>query len=376
MRAGKAAMLVLTLLAGTAAAQQDPAAAARTAAGQLAAAAADLARASEAEDRVAALTRTVRAYEDGLALLRENLRRLTIARGAQQARLKARETEIAELLALLQRIDPGRTPALLLHPAGALGAARGAMLMADLAPALRSEATMIAAEIARLGQLAAAQEAAMISLSEGRAGAEAARAALATAASERRDLPRRFEEDPVQRALLMASAGTLEALAAGLATTSGRADAADALPAVAAGQSIMLPVRGRVIHRPGEPDAAGLLRPGILVATRPRALVTAPVTATVRFAGPFPDHGMVVILEPATDVLFVLAGLGEVWPVAGEILPAGAAIGLMGSGQPPAEGFLHDSSPTGAEPRSETLYLEVRVGDGPANPADWFALVE
>jgi septal ring factor EnvC (AmiA/AmiB activator) len=361
MRAGKAAMLVLTLLAGTAAAQQDPAAAARMAAGQLAAAAADLARAGEAEDRIAALTRTVRAYEEGLALLRENLRRLTIARGAQQARLEARETEIAELLALLQRIDPGRTPALLLHPAGALGAARGAMLMADLTPALRSEATMIAAEIARLGQLAAAQE---------------ARAALATAASERRDLPRRFEEDPVQRALLMASAGTLEALAAGVATTSGRADAADALPAVEAGQSIMLPVRGRVINRPGEPDAAGLLRPGIMVATRPRALVTAPVTATVRFAGPFPDHGMVVILEPATDVLFVLAGLGEVWPVAGEILPAGAAIGLMGSGQPPAEGFLQDSSPTGAEPRSETLYLEVRVGDGPANPADWFALVE
>jgi septal ring factor EnvC (AmiA/AmiB activator) len=75
-------------------------------------------------------------------------------------------------------------------------------------------------------------------------------------------------------------------------------------------------------------------------------------------------------------VLFVLAGLAEVWPLPGEILPAGAPLGLMGGPETGSDGNLSEVSAAGAEPQSETLYLEVRDAQGPANPADWFALAE
>jgi septal ring factor EnvC (AmiA/AmiB activator) len=46
----------------------------------------------------------------------------------------------------------------------------------------------------------------------------------------------------------------------------------------------------------------------------------------------------------------------------------------MGGDAPASDSNLTDVAAQGAEARSETLYLEVRDGQGPANPADWFAL--
>jgi len=283
---------------------------------------------------------------------------------------------VAQLLAVLQTIDPATAPVLLLHPSGALGAARTGMMLAEVTPALQAEAVALAEEIGALSSLEAAQEEGMATLSAGLDGVQSAREALAEAVAQRTDLPRRFVEDPVAVALLIASAETLDAFTAGLGATVQDDLGAEVGDATALKGTLALPVQGSVIRRAGEADAAGVVRPGIVVATRPRALVTTPVAATLRFRGPLLDYGNVVILEPAPGVLFVLAGLGEVWAGTGEILPAGAALGLMGTDQPSGDGNLSDQGPTGAEARSETLYLEVRDGDGPANPADWFALAE
>lgn len=358
------------------AAQEDVAGAAEAARQRLAVAAALLSQAEGAEDQIAALTETVRAYEEGLALLRDGLRRVTIARGAEEARLAARRDELGQLLAVLQTIDPGTAPVLLLHPSGALGAARTGMLLAEVTPALQAEAEALAADLAELTRLRQAQEEGLATLSAGLDGVQAARERLARAVAQRTDLPRRFIEDPAAVAALTASARTLDAFAAGLgATVEEELDAA-AADATALKGGLALPVQGLVIRRAGEADAAGIVRPGVVIATRPRALVSTPTAATVRFRGPLLDYGNVVILEPAPGVLFVLAGLAEVWPGAGEILPAGAPLGLMGGETPTGDGNLSELAATGAEARSETLYLEVRDAQGPANPADWFALAE
>jgi len=116
------------------------------------------------------------------------------------------------------------------------------------------------------------------------------------------------------------------------------------------------------------------VRPGILIATRPGALVNAPVAATVRFQGPLLDYGTVLILEPAPDVLFVLAGLAQVYVRTGEVVPQGTALGLMGGDLPQVQAILNELATGGGDPRSETLYLEVRDGQGPVDPADWFGL--
>ena len=130
--------------------------------------------------------------------------------------------------------------------------------------------------------------------------------------------------------------------------------------------------KGVLLHRQGEADAAGVRRQGILVATRPRALVTTPVSATIRYHGPLLDMGNVVILEPQTDTLFVLAGLGYVYGQAGQAIPAGTPVGLMGDAGRENGGILSLSGDGSGTDRSETLYIEVRESGSPVDPETWF----
>ena len=127
------------------------------------------------------------------------------------------------------------------------------------------------------------------------------------------------------------------------------------------------------MRRAGETDAAGITRPGILIATRPRARVTTPVAATIRYRGPLLDYGLVTILEPEPDVLFVFAGLETVFGETGKDLPQASPVGLMGGFEAIGDDILSPSGERTGAALSETLYIEVRQGDTPEDPFGWFA---
>ncbi len=79
-----------------------------------------------------------------------------------------------------------------------------------------------------------------------------------------------------------------------------------------------------------------------------------------------------MILEPQPETLFILSGLSEVYGEAGQVIPAGTPVGLMGGAVPEIGAILSLSGDgTGAE-RSETLYIEVREGGSPVDPETWF----
>jgi septal ring factor EnvC (AmiA/AmiB activator) len=105
-----------------------------------------------------------------------------------------------------------------------------------------------------------------------------------------------------------------------------------------------LPVLGTLLRRPDEADAAGVRRPGVTLATRPAALVTAPWPATIRYRGPLLDYGNVMILEPGDGYLLVLAGLGTVYGEVGEVVAAGAPLGLMGGTETVGAEFMTAAS--------------------------------
>ncbi len=366
----QALALCLALWAAPLAAETNPAEAAAAAAEKLAIAADQLAAAEGARDRVAALTVTVQAYEDGLIALRDGLRRAAIRRHAIEAELAAKSDEVAQLLGVLQTMGRAPAPLLLLHPLGPTGTARSGMILADVTPALQARAEALKAQLDELVILQALQEDAADRLAQGLSGAQAARSALATAIQDRTDLPKSYVDDPVQMALLIASAETLDAFATSLADVP---TGPEGTAALSPSGDLPLPVFGTVIRKFGEADAAGVTRPGLVIATRPRALVTTPAPATVRFMGPLLDYGNVVILEPAAGVLFVFAGLAETFGEAGEILPKGSPIGLMGGISPAVDAILSETDQGNGIQANETLYLEVREGQGPVNPAIWFA---
>ena len=362
------------LSSGVGRAQETPSDVAAIAAG----AAADLQAAIEAmqaatgaRDRVAALTQTIRAYEQGLDAVREGLRQVTIRETALTLQFEAQRDQVARLVGVLESLptDPG--PLLLLHPTGPLGTARSGMLLAEVTPALQAQADRLRGELTEVHDLRAVQEAASATLAQGLGAAQEARSALSRAISDRTDLPIRFIDDPDVLRGLLESADTLDAFAAGLASDTAAEDLSPDI--TAAKGTLPMPVLGTILRRPDEADAAGVRRPGLLVATRARALVTAPWPATIRYRGPLLDYGNVMILELGRGYLLILAGLETVYGEVGEVVPPGAALGLMGGPEAMATEFLASSQEGGGAGGSETIYVELRQGADPVDPTEWFA---
>ena len=366
--------LAFLLLGVPAAAQGDAAALAQEAVAALELASEQLDAADTARDRVKALTQTVQAYEDGLVAIRASLRSATIRETQMRRQLQARDKEIGELLSVLQTITPDGAPTHFFHPAGPKGTVRAGLLLAELTPALNQRATQLRDELADVETLRGLQEQAAKQLQAGLAELQTARTALNQAMAERTDLPRRFTEDPVRTAILIDSSETLDAFSTGLANISSGDVAWEAPTIEDQIGALPMPARGLILRKAGESDAAGIKRPGILLATRPGALVTAPTAATLRYVGPLLDYGNVVILEPRPETLFVIAGLDVTYGTTGEIITEGTPLGLMG-GLPGADalsGASTGSDQTGAE-RSETLYIEVRQDNVPEDPLAWFS---
>ena len=326
--------------------------------------------ATEARDRIAALTQTIRAYEDGLAALRAALRQAAEREAALTRAFEVKRDGIGRLLGVLATIEGNPGPMLLLHPDGALGTARSGMIMADVTPALQAQALALKTDLTELATLRALQLSAGETLKTGLAAAQTARITLSKAISDRTDLPRRFADDPEDLRLLLESADTLDAFAAGLSPD------AEAAPGFADQKGrLPLPVLGTLLRRPGEADAAGVRRPGVTLATQGRALVTAPWPATIRYLGPLLDYGNVMILEPGDGYLMVLAGLDVVYGEVGEVVTTGAPLGLMGGTDPVTDEFMV-GTPDGTGGRdTETLYMELRQGAVPVDPLPWFALL-
>ncbi|MFN3641786.1 MAG: murein hydrolase activator EnvC family protein [Gemmobacter sp.] len=362
-RAAARSLVLAAALLGAPAAAQDAAEPARRAAADLRAAVAAMQDTRQGRSQVAALSAAIAAYEAGLGTLREALRQATIRETALGLRLAAERERVARLLGVLSGLDQEPGPLLLLHPAGPLGMARSGMMLAEVTPALQAEVAALRAQLAELAALRSAQTEAAEALSRGLDAAQAARTALSQAIAARGDLPRRLTDDPATLAALVANARTLDAIAGGLAPT----PPGDGPDFAAARGTLPLPVRGVVLRRAGEPDLAGIARPGIVLATRPEALVTAPWGGTIRYRGPLLDYGNVMLLETSPGYLLVLAGMATVFGEVGEIVAQGAPLGLMGGREAlaPREG-------AGAS-ETETLYMELRQDAAPIDPAPWFA---
>lgn len=365
------AIFLLLVLAAPAHARSDAAAQARAAVILLEDAVEQMEAATGAHDRVRALTATIQAFETGLGAMRTGLRQVAIRETQLSARLAAQDGEVGQLLAVLQSMG-ATNPTAFLHPDGPTGTARAGMLLAELTPALDRRADRLRRDLTDVQTLRLLQTEAEARLRSSLTAVQAARTALNQAMANRTDLPKRFAEDPVSTAILISSTETLDGFASGLSQIVIDEDLSVDAPADIEGQigDLPLPVQSIVLRGMNEADAAGVVRPGLLLAARPRAIVTSPTAATIRYQGPLLDFGNVMILEPRADTLFVLAGLDIIYGEMGQVIAAGTPIGLMGGAETGSESPIDDDA-TGAA-RTQTLYIEVRQDNVPQDPASWF----
>lgn len=312
-----------------------------------------------------------------VAALREQEAALAAASGAvrvAEARaetgaegLDARRLDVLRFVARLEAMTLSARSAPASHPAGPIAAARAERLLDWLRPGLEAEARRLAGELGELEAARTEAEAGLARLDEGLDGLERGRAALLAALEPdqaaapiglaARDAPPGFARE----------ADNLSALAARLAAATGAA------PVLDAPVDLAWPVVGGLRAGFEDKDLAGVKRPGLLLEAAPRAVVVAPAAGVVRYAGPFLDYGYVVILEPRPDVLVVLAGLATLETRVGAQVASGELLGLLGGRPLDAQEYLMLAEGGNGETGAETLYIELRHGRGPVDPAPWFA---
>ena len=346
--------------------------------------------------------------------------------------LASRRDVLAEVLGALQRMGRNPPPALLVTPDDALSSVRSAILMGAVVPALRGEAEKLVADLTALKRVRAStvaeRENVSAQLTEVAESEERLDLLQATKRQVLERAGRDLEAERERLAELAARSGTLEELTASLdaelteaSRRRGEAEveaeraareaaqaAADALrrareaeeaarlaaappapepepeetpsasfapgvfakadparekPAFAFASldgKLELPVAGRIESGFGRGDARR--NKGLVVAARGGALVRAPTDGWVAYAGPFRSYGEIVIMNVGDDYRMVLSGLGSSDVALGQFVLAGEPIGRL-------------AKPLGEGAPAPSLYVEVRQGERPIDPARWFAPV-
>ena len=366
-----------TAPADTATPAEAAAAQAAEAADALRAAIGKLDTALGADDQVIALGEVIRAYERGQGALRDSLRRAALREAQVRTEFDQRRDRLSRVVGVMAAMQRSPETLMLLHPAGATSTAQSGLVLSTVTPALQAEADRLKTGLDEIATVRAIEQAAADTLAQGLGEVQEARRLLASAVTDRSTMPKRFGEDPAELTALLKSADTLDGFAQGIAGMEQDIGAPMADFEAAQG-SLPLPALGEVLSGYDQPDDRGIRRPGLVLATAPAALVTAPWPATIRYRGPLLDYGNVMIVEPARGYLIVLAGLAQVFGETGDVLAGGEPMGLMGGQEGPAAEFgtaFVEAAAGGTPPRSmQRLYVELRKGKETLDPAEWFVM--
>lgn len=369
----------------------QPLAATAQPANQAEAAAADAAAAAEqlrealaqfngalsANDQVIALGNVIRAYEVGLSALRDGLRRAGKREQEIRADFNTSRDRLSRVLGVMATMQRSPETLMLLHPDGPEATAHSGMVLTAISPTLQAEADSLRERLDEIATVRALEQSAADTLAQGLGQVQEARRLLASAASDRSSMPVRFGDNPQELTTLLNSADTLDSFANGIVSME-QDVGAPMTDFEAAEGSLALPVVGRIIRQYNEADGSGVTRPGMIIATSPGALVTAPAAATIRYRGPLLNYGNVMIVEPARDYLLVLAGMSQVFGEVGDVVQAGEPLGLMGGAEGAAAefgaAFVKGAADGNDADQTQSLYLELRKGKETLDPAGWFVM--
>lgn len=289
------------------------------------------------------------------------------------------EAALEELMASLAISGRHRPPALLTQPKDANQAIRAAILMGEVAPQVKSKTTSLTAEINDLRRLernvlreqkvlAAADAALAVKQEEILQLTAAKRSAFEDVTANASELRQRAESLGEKASTIRELIVALEEAAPGAPRLKPRLMMAEAtpsrpttranLPRATVSQPLgvlAVPASGRVVRAWGDKMPGGAKSESVAFATRNGAQVSAPISGTVEFAGPFRSYGQLLILSTSDGYHVLLWGMSSNYVSVGQSVKQGEPIAKMAdraSGEP-------------------ELYMEVRKGGEPMNPAKW-----
>jgi septal ring factor EnvC (AmiA/AmiB activator) len=333
-------------------------------------------------------TAKVQSAESQRAEATARLADLSARADAMSASLDNRRSEIADVLAVLQRMGRNPPPAILVRPGDMVAAVRAAMMLGATVSGLQGETQQLAHDLDALtalradiatqrddlaksaaelavdktrltGLIAARQQS--LDVAESALGAERKRAdELAGQAANLKDLIANMER----------VAGAAAADVASRAAAAKGADPARLTPAVAFADAkgrLSLPVAGAVLKTFGSPDAYGGAEKGVSIATPPAATVSSPIDAWVLYSGPYRTYGQLLILNAGAGYYMVLAGMDRINVSVGQFVLAGEPVAVMG------DGSARTAAAAAIGAAQPVLYIEVRKNETAIDPGPWWS---
>ncbi|KQQ45406.1 hypothetical protein ASF69_08345 [Rhizobium sp. Leaf311] len=337
----------------------------------------------------------------------DRLAKLGIREDAVKASLRERRDVLAEVLAALQRMGRNPPPALLVSPEDALASVRSAILLGAVVPGIRSETDKLVSALKELTDLrqAIAVEKEQLTGTMTASLEEEKRLDLLRLENEKRNTQTAsaLEAERKRSEELAAKATSLEGLVSSLEneissvreakekerleqerlaalsqserdkveaqTDAGMPDKNRIAPAYAFSSlkgKLAMPVSGEVLRRFGDADGTGHFSKGIVVATGPEALVTAPADGFVVFAGEFRSYGRMIILNAGDGYHLVLTGMDNVRTRQGMFVFSGEPIASMGAKR------VASAAALALETDKPTLYIEFRKDGVPVDSQPWW----
>ena len=299
--------------------------------------------------------------------------------GTARTNLVDGEDALEDLMASLAVSGRHRPPALLTQPVDANQAIRAAILMGEVAPRVKEKTTSLTDEINHLRRLernvvreqkvlAAADAALALKKEEIMQMTAAKRSAFEDANANASQLRQQAESLGEKADTIRELLAALEATAPGAPRLKPRLSLADQnrarptqranLPRPTVSQPLgvlAVPTMGRMVRAWGDRMPGGTKSESVAFATRSGAQVTAPISGTVEFSGPFRSYGELLILSTSDGYHVLLWGMSSSYVTVGQSVQQGEPVATMAdraSGEP-------------------ELYMEVRKGGEPMDPAKW-----
>ena len=303
-----------------------------------------------------------------------------------RSRLTAARTDLVEgedtledLMASLAVSGRHRPPALLTQPKDANQAIRAAILMGEVAPQVKVKTAELGEEITNLRRLerqvlreqkvlASADAALELKQAEITQMTAAKRAAFEDVNADATQLRERAEALGAQantiRELIIAlekaapAAPRLKPRLAFAEQTQTRSASRSNLPRPTVSQPLgvlAMPTMGRMVRAWGDRMPGGESSESVAFATRRGAQVSAPVSGTVEFSGPFRSYGQLLILSTSDGYHVLLWGMSSSYVSVGQSVRQGEPVARM-------------TERARGEPE---LNMEVRKAGKPMDPAKW-----
>jgi len=343
-------------------------------------------------DRLIAAAASAQARERELNEVEQRLAIFETREAAAMRALAGQRGKLAALLAVLQRMGREPPPALIVRPGDATAAARSAMLLTAVVPAVQKEAARLGKDMIELRKVRQKAAGERLTVAAAAGALEKDRNVLFELLTRRRSFAAQMDQElrTTQARInsLAGQAGDLRALIASLDEDAKRPGFRGSAPVMtnqiatagAARSSVLdelkgkltLPANGELIAAFGSPDGLGGHLPGIHLETRPESQVTSPCDGKIMFAGAFRGYGQMLIIAANGGYHILLAGLANIDSVVGQVVLAGEPVGRMGRGgapsrQGPQQGIVGQTNGGGK------LYIEFRRNGVPVDPVPWFA---